>query len=135
MVQSMFLFLLCTSTPPDLVMAAYNKSVPTAVAGLMPNHNRIGVINEPPPTPVMPTIKPTIRPATTKPILPTSIATTCGLINFWPQDSDFSYNHLYQYDLTLCVLAQSVTPVSLGLVREGDGVTPLQRRVRVNQRA
>jgi hypothetical protein len=38
-------------TPPILVKAAYNKSVPTAVVGGIPNHNRIGVIKEPP-TPV-----------------------------------------------------------------------------------
>ncbi|MNJ65947.1 hypothetical protein D3C77_619890 [compost metagenome] len=69
----MFLFLLWTQTPLALVMAAYSRSVPTAVAGLMPNQSRIGVINEPPPTPVMPTMKPTMRPAMVKPNEPTSI--------------------------------------------------------------
>ncbi|MNY53371.1 hypothetical protein D3C86_1891220 [compost metagenome] len=56
-------------------MAAYRRSVPTAVAGLTPNHSRIGVINEPPPTPVMPTMKPTTKPATTNPKLTNSINT------------------------------------------------------------
>jgi hypothetical protein len=32
------------NTPPILVKAAYNKSVPTAVVGGIPNHNRMGVI-------------------------------------------------------------------------------------------
>jgi hypothetical protein len=32
-----------------LVKAAYNKSVPTAVVGGMPNHNKMGVIKDPPP--------------------------------------------------------------------------------------
>jgi len=42
--------------------------VPTAIAGLMPqNRIRIGVISEPPPTPVAPTAVPTIRPANMKP--------------------------------------------------------------------
>ena len=36
------------------VKAAYNKSVPTAVVGGIPNHSKIGVIKEPPPTPVKP---------------------------------------------------------------------------------
>jgi hypothetical protein len=35
-------------TPPILVKAAYNKSVPTAVVGGMPNHNKMGVIKDPP---------------------------------------------------------------------------------------
>ncbi|CAI8799623.1 hypothetical protein EMIT0215P_10160 [Pseudomonas serboccidentalis] len=59
-----------------MVMAAYNRSVPTAVAGLMPNHSRIGVINEPPPTPVMPTIKPTTSPAMIRPKFASSIKTS-----------------------------------------------------------
>jgi len=49
--------------PVDLVIDAYNKSVPTAIAGGMENPStRIGVINEPPPTPVTPTTKPTKNP-------------------------------------------------------------------------
>ena len=61
--QLIFPFLLCTNTPPALVKAAYSKSVPTAVVGEMPKYNKIGVIKEPPPTPVKPTIKPTPKPA------------------------------------------------------------------------
>ncbi|MNR66576.1 hypothetical protein D3C85_1901380 [compost metagenome] len=57
-------------------MAAYSRSVPTAVAGLIPNQSRIGVINEPPPTPVMPTMKPTTSPATTNPMFTKSIDTS-----------------------------------------------------------
>ncbi|MGZ5039719.1 MAG: hypothetical protein ACXWBQ_03170 [Usitatibacter sp.] len=39
--------------------------MPTAVTGGTPNTSmRIGVINEPPPTPVRPTIAPTTKPAT-----------------------------------------------------------------------
>src|SRR6266536_2062271 len=53
----------CTTTPPALVTAAYSRSVPTAVAGLTPNSSTSnGVINEPPPTPVMPTMAPTTKP-------------------------------------------------------------------------
>ncbi|MCY1458157.1 hypothetical protein D9M71_755150 [compost metagenome] len=74
--QSMLLFFLWTRTPLDLVMAAYSRSVPTAVAGLMPNHSRMGVINDPPPTPVMPTMKPTTSPATTNPKFNRSIDTS-----------------------------------------------------------
>src|SRR3546814_8670259 len=49
-------------------MLAYRRSVPTAIAGLMPqNRIRIGVISEPPPTPVAPTAVPTTRPARIKP--------------------------------------------------------------------
>ncbi len=56
----------CTTPPPALVAAAYSRSVPTAVAGCTPN-SRIskGVISEPPPTPVMPTSKPTLKPEAT----------------------------------------------------------------------
>ena len=61
-------FLWCTNTPPILVKAAYNKSVPTAVVGGIPKYNKIGVIKEPPPTPVNPTTKPTTKPAITRPI-------------------------------------------------------------------
>src|SRR4030095_7710387 len=53
----------CTAPPPALVTAAYSRSVPTAVAGLTPNSSTSkGVINEPPPTPVMPTMAPTTKP-------------------------------------------------------------------------
>jgi hypothetical protein len=55
--------LLCTQPPTILVNAAYSRSVPTAVAGAMPNSNtNSGVIREPPPTPVAPTISPTQKP-------------------------------------------------------------------------
>ncbi|MNG06346.1 hypothetical protein D3C84_895760 [compost metagenome] len=102
MAQSMFLFLRCTSTPLDLVIAAYSRSVPTAVAGLMPNQSRIGVISEPPPTPVMPTMNPTTKPATTKPKLTKSINTpTKTHEKTGPQHSDFSYNYLYRCGLSL----------------------------------
>jgi hypothetical protein len=49
-----------TIVPPVLVAAAQGRSVPTAVAGCTRN-NRMstGVINELPPTPVMPTSAPT----------------------------------------------------------------------------
>jgi hypothetical protein len=51
--------------PPALVIAAYNRSVPTAVAGGMPNPSTSnGVISEPPPTPVSPTIIPITSPIT-----------------------------------------------------------------------
>src|SRR5690606_41607910 len=52
--------------PPALVMAAYSRSVPTALVGVTPKWSRIGVISEPPPTPVIPTTKPTTKPAITK---------------------------------------------------------------------
>jgi hypothetical protein len=49
--------------PTVLVDAAKRRSVPTAVAGCTPNSKiSNGVINEPPPTPVMPTSKPTQKP-------------------------------------------------------------------------
>jgi hypothetical protein len=57
--------------PPILVSAANNKSVPTAARGGIPKPKiKSGVINEPPPTPVNPTMKPTTSPAT---IYPSSI--------------------------------------------------------------
>ncbi len=61
--QWMLRAMLCTMLPPVLVAAAYSRSVPTAVEGWMPN-SRInnGVISEPPPTPVMPTKRPTPKP-------------------------------------------------------------------------
>ena len=43
-------------------MAAYNKSVPTAMCGGIPNKSNNGVIKDPPPIPVRPTIKPTNAP-------------------------------------------------------------------------
>jgi hypothetical protein len=50
--------------PPNLVPAANSKSVPTAKAGLMPKPKiSSGVMSEPPPTPVRPTMKPTTKPA------------------------------------------------------------------------
>ncbi len=50
--------------PTILVTAANHKSVPTADAGATPNSStRMGVINEPPPTPVRPTMMPTPKPA------------------------------------------------------------------------
>ena len=53
----------CTTPPPALVTAAYSRSVPTAVAGLTPKSSTSsGVISEPPPTPVAPTIAPTANP-------------------------------------------------------------------------
>src|SRR4051794_13873624 len=50
--------------PTSLVAAANHRSVPTAEAGAIPNSStRIGVISEPPPTPVRPTMTPTPKPA------------------------------------------------------------------------
>src|SRR5262249_33457408 len=47
-----------------LVTVANHRSVPTAVSGATPkNSNSSGVISEPPPTPVIPTIKPVSAPA------------------------------------------------------------------------
>ncbi len=47
----------------SLVLAENNKSVPTATAGGWPKTStKMGVIKEPPPTPVRPTSAPTIRP-------------------------------------------------------------------------
>src|SRR6185369_1597925 len=46
-------------------MQANQRSVPTAATGATPNAStRIGVISEPPPTPVIPTNAPTPKPAT-----------------------------------------------------------------------
>ena len=57
----------CTMVPTLFVADAYSRSVPTAVAGWMPNTNiSNGVINDPPPTPVCPTRRPTSRPETAK---------------------------------------------------------------------
>jgi len=54
----------CMTTPVLFAMPAYIKSVPTAMCGGNPKSNNKGVISEPPPTPVMPTAKPTAAPAT-----------------------------------------------------------------------
>jgi hypothetical protein len=49
------------------VKQANNKSDPMAKCGLIPKKKiKIGVINDPPPTPVSPTTKPTKKPANTK---------------------------------------------------------------------
>src|SRR3546814_9036258 len=54
----------CTQPPKILVIAANQRSVPTAVCGEMPNSiTMIGVISAPPPTPVRPTSVPTPKPA------------------------------------------------------------------------
>ncbi|MNE19631.1 hypothetical protein D3C80_1127190 [compost metagenome] len=109
--QSMFLFLLWTQTPLALVMAAYSRSVPTAVAGLMPNHSRMGVISEPPPTPVMPTMNPTTSPAKMKPSIAKSIVMPCGYIEAGRQHSDFSYNVLYRNGMTLYPIIRLAGPL------------------------
>ena len=63
--QSILPNLPCAKMPAVLVMDAYSKSVPTATAPFtLKNSIKIGVINEPPPTPVKPTNKPTAKPAT-----------------------------------------------------------------------
>ncbi|MNV76123.1 hypothetical protein D3C71_1694580 [compost metagenome] len=52
------------TVPPILVNAANSRSVPMARWGFTPKKKiRIGVISEPPPTPVRPTISPTAKPA------------------------------------------------------------------------
>ena len=49
--------------PAPLVSAANSKSVPTAMYGWIPNPSiNSGVMSEPPPTPVKPTMKPTTAP-------------------------------------------------------------------------
>src|SRR3954465_13556876 len=53
----------CRNAPNVLKIAPWKMSVPTAVVGLKPKRMiRIGVISEPPPTPVRPTIRPRPRP-------------------------------------------------------------------------
>ena len=60
-------FLQSEYVPLDLVMAANSKSVPTAKWGLTPMKKiKIGVMRDPPPTPVRPTTVPTKKPAKTK---------------------------------------------------------------------
>lgn len=56
---------LCAAVPNPLVIAANARSVPTAVVGPTPKMivNK-GVIKEPPPTPVIPTRRPTSAPET-----------------------------------------------------------------------
>ncbi len=50
---------------PLFVIAANQRSVPTAVVGATPKRRiSAGAISEPPPTPVIPTIRPTSNPAT-----------------------------------------------------------------------
>src|SRR5476649_1124381 len=52
--------------PTPLVSEAKARSVPTATAGETPNNSvNSGVISEPPPTPVMPTNRPTAKPDAT----------------------------------------------------------------------
>ena len=54
------------TVPPILVKAANSKSVPMAKYGFTPKKKiKIGVISEPPPTPVRPTTSPTKNPANT----------------------------------------------------------------------
>src|SRR6266536_4947161 len=54
-----------TRLPPVLVAAAKSKSVPTAVAGWIPNKRMSsGVMSDPPPTPVIPTNRPPKNPHT-----------------------------------------------------------------------
>jgi hypothetical protein len=58
--------LLCRIAPTVLKIAPWRMSVPTASVGLNPKTiTRIGVINEPPPIPVMPTSVPISRPVRT----------------------------------------------------------------------
>ena len=53
----------CAAAPPALVIAAKSRSVPTATGADTPKPSvNNGVISEPPPTPVAPTMKPTSAP-------------------------------------------------------------------------
>jgi hypothetical protein len=55
----------CCMAPTDLKAAPCAMSVPIAVVGGTPNRNTSsGVINEPPPIPVMPTSRPVNSPRT-----------------------------------------------------------------------
>ena len=55
----------CETEPAVLVIAANHRSVPIATAGLsLKTDSSSGVISEPPPTPVMPTMAPTPKPLT-----------------------------------------------------------------------
>src|ERR1039457_3643028 len=61
---SMVPFLPCIHAPNILVVAANQRSVPTAVLGATPNSRiMMGAIRDPPPTPVRPTSAPTPNPA------------------------------------------------------------------------
>jgi hypothetical protein len=61
------------TVPPILVKAANSRSVPMARWGLTPKKKiSTGVISEPPPTPVSPTMRPTAKPAKTN-------AKSCGM--------------------------------------------------------
>lgn len=61
--QRMLPWSLCAAVPKPLVMAAKAKSVPTAVVGATPKRMvSSGVMSEPPPTPVIPTKRPTSAP-------------------------------------------------------------------------
>ena len=65
--QTTFDFLKCTTPPKNLEIAAYSKSVPTAICGsTFSSKIKIGVISDPPPTPVTPTQNPTKIPAKIK---------------------------------------------------------------------
>ena len=64
MVQSTVLLKRWVMVPALFVIEAKARSVPTATVGETPNSSvSSGVISEPPPTPVMPTSKPTAKPA------------------------------------------------------------------------
>src|SRR3989442_1463253 len=55
----------CAATPAILVSDAKTRSVPIAMpSGTLKRKTSVGVISEPPPTPVSPTISPTTRPTT-----------------------------------------------------------------------
>ncbi len=56
----------------DISNAQFRSKFETDI-GKMDGNLGIGVISEPPPTPVIPTMKPTTRPAMVKPKEPTSI--------------------------------------------------------------
>ena len=68
--------LACTAAPTGFITSEATRSEATAVEGwTFRSSTRIGVISAPPPMPVRPTTKPTIRPART------SAKSTCT----WPQ--------------------------------------------------
>src|SRR5262245_33755972 len=53
----------CAATPAILVNEAKIRSVPIAISnGILNRNTRVGVMSEPPPTPVSPTMSPTTRP-------------------------------------------------------------------------
>src|SRR5215467_9663744 len=54
---------LCAVTPKIFVNDANTKSVPTAISmGILKRKTNVGVIRDPPPTPVSPTTNPTTNP-------------------------------------------------------------------------